>query len=527
MGNKLYIADKSTLDKVLEKTDFIIANLMAINNDETLKTKVAENYFNTRKTGKVFGVFFNDFSVSNSPIGIRKYDAENMIAQPSTDSVVGRNDFDNYSIFNGLTVNGYVNTDGDFVVTYFEGENGFSKTANDVYVLFGTSWLKIDIDSKGETTCITDVQRDGYFPMPGAVRPDKTIRPFIAMAKYYGSDGSDGKVASISGKTAYYKSSSESGNITKFHSKGTQYCSTTIQDRFLIETLFQIVFATRNSQSVMRGCTDYSYQYTVAKAESNVKRVILLESQANNFIIGSRVSVGDPGSQNWDRYYDYMHNLANRVVVTDIQNVSIDGTTYKAVYVDCDSAFTTTTTTVISSMPWHTGACDNVLGTCGSPVSNTNGKFPFIFFGIELMNGQYEVLGNAIYEQDSSGNGKVAICYDCTKLATSITSDYVRASYTIPGGNNAWKYVSELGFDKENPGVRMAVKLNATDSTGFCDGNYMNNSAGLYEVLVAGFLDNSGLAGLWHRILNVSLGDVYWNISARLSATGRCGVVAA
>lgn len=36
-------------------------------------------------------------------------------------------------------------------------------------------------------------------------------------------------------------------------------------------------------------------------------------------------------------------------------------------------------------------------------------------------------------------------------------------------------------------------------------------------VLVAGNLENSGIAGLWNRNLNNSLGNVNWNISARLS----------
>jgi len=523
---KLYVADKTTLDKVLSKVDIILANLMVINNDETLKTKVVQNYFNTKKNGKTFGVFFNDFTISTVSTGTRKYDAEGMIARASTDSSVARNDFDEYAIFNGLTVNGYVGTDGEFVVTYLEGEEGFSKTEHDTYILFGTSYVKIDIDAYGETISVSDTERDGYFPMGGAVRTDGTIRSFIPIAKYMASKDSDGNPASVSGQIALYNNASYNWNVTNFHTKGTQYCSTTMNDRFLIETLFQVVFATRNSQSIMTGCTSYSSQTVCAKAETGVKRILLTKGQGSNYIVGSRVSIGtlSSSSASKDRGNSYMHSCANRVLCTNIETVTVDGTEYDAVYVDVDTSFDTTTLTYISAMPWHTGACDDVLGTCGSIVNNTNGKYPYIFFGVEMFNGQYEVMGNAIFinTAGSDGNmvGSVYICYDCANLATSAntsTANYVKVEYDIPSGTNAWKYVSKLGFDSNNPCARMASELAATSSNGYADGNYMNNLAGTFEVLLGGNLDNGSNAGLFNRNLNNGLGNANWNISARIS----------
>ncbi len=528
---KTYIADKVTLDKVRQNTDFIIANLMTLQNDSALKTKVAENYFNTRRTGKVFGVFFNDFSVSNSSVGVRKYDAVNMIAKPSTDKVAARNDFEEYAIFNGLTVNGEVDANGNFVVTYFEGEEGFSNTENDTYILLGTSWVNIDIDSLGETISVTDKPKDGYFPMGGAVRMDNTIRPFIAISKYLASKGKDNAPASISGQVPYYKVSSQSGNISQFHAKGNQYCSTTAQDRFLIETMFQVIFATRNSQSIMRGCTDYNYQYQVAKAETNVNRAIVTKVQGANYVVGSRASIGTKNSAgSLDRYYDEVHKIANRRIITKIEDVTIDGTTYSAVYLD-GAAFTTTSDCFLSSMPWHTGACDSVLGSCGSPVNNTNGKFPFVLMGIELMNGQYEVLGNVIYKQtsvDGSIIGKMYVCYDAAKLANSPTADFVEIGYNIANSNNSWKYGSKLGFDKNNPSARLAfVGLDANSGNGYADGQYTSTSANNYEVLVGGDLNSGAIAGLWVRYLVNGVGGTAWYVTARLSATGRCGVAKA
>lgn len=528
--SKVYIADKPTLDRVLEKTDAILANLMAINNDETTKTKVAANYFNTRRTGKVFGVSFNDFTVSSSPVGTRKYDAVNMIAKPSTDTVANRNDFDEYSIFNGLTVNGKVDANGEFVVTYFEGEEGFSKTNADVYILFGTSWVNITIDANGETISVTDKPKDGYFPMPGAVAPNGTIRPFIPIAKYLASAGSGNTVSSISGKVPYHNNVSHNWCITEFHKKGTQYCASTFQDRFLIETLFEIVFATRNSQSIMAGCINYAYQYKVVKGESSVNRVILTKEQAANFVVGSSVSIGDVTTNtNYDRNNAYMHNLADRVLVTAIKNETIDGAECGVVYFS-GKAVTTTATTYISAMPWYTGACDSVLGTCGSPINNTNGKFPYIFFGVEMSNGQYEVIGNVIYNQAGTTNawtGKYSICYDATKLATASTSEnYKTVGYNIDLSElteGGWKFVSELGFDPNHPGARFPKKVDATSTSGYCDGCYLSLNAGDRAVYVGGDLFHGIGAGLWCRTLSSTLTYAHWEISARLSSTGMCG----
>lgn len=511
--SKVYFADKSTLDRVSRQTDLILAQLMVLNNDSTAKTQAAANYFNTTKTGKTFGVSFNDFGISSSPSGTRLYDAKNMIARPSTDSVADRNDFDAYSIFNGLTVNGYVGTDGEFVVTYFEGENGFSKTNADVYVLFGTSYIKIDITSQGETICITDKPKDGYFTMPGAVRTDGSIRPFVPIAKYFASAGSDNKPSSTSGKTAYHDRPSYTNCRTDFYEKGTQYCSTTMQDRFLIETLFQVVFATRNSQSIMAGCTSYSYSYQLQKAENNVSRVIITTANAANLVVNSYVNVGAQDSRNASGY-----------MIISIEEVTIDGTTYATVNLDTgDATLITTTEQYVTTLPWRTGACDNVMGTCGSPVNNTNGKYPCIFFGVEMFIGMYEVIGNAIYKQES-GTGHIYVCYDSTNLSTAITDNYTKVNTDIPGGFAAWKYQSVLGFDKNNPGCRVPSELNATSANGYCDGVYTPASDGSYEVLAAGVLNSGSCAGLWTRNLLNSLSSAHWAFSSRLSATGRCGV---
>lgn len=92
-------------------------------------------------------------------------------------------------------------------------------------------------------------------------------------------------------------------------------------------------------------------------------------------------------------------------------------------------------------------------------------------------------------------------------------------------------YISELGYDPENPSVRHGTKVAASSSTGYADGQYTDKldqtSDGLREWLSGGNLYGGSLAGRWYANLNGGLGNGWWNGAARLSASGRCAKAAA
>ena len=154
-----------------------------------------------------------------------------------------------------------------------------------------------------------------------------------------------------------------------------------------MDNLFLVAFATRDSQSVMAGCTSYYYQYAATIQESDVERIIISKAQAATLVVGSVVSIGNAtaltsGTPNIDRGQSGMHAKANRVKIVSIEDYDGENS---AVNVDnSGQKFSTASTivsdvecpTYISTMPWMTGACDNVLASCGSPVSNTNGRIP-------------------------------------------------------------------------------------------------------------------------------------------------------
>lgn len=525
-----------------------------INNDVALKeavTKFAASkneqalfLLNLHKDGKKYGVHFDNYDVTPSSNGTRLFDAVGMTAAPSTNAVRAVNDFDGKGCFAYLEVNGSVDENGDFQVQYIKDiDNEFSRTKYDTWCLYLTQYVYRKFDSNGEDTVISDTRHSAeWLPEGGAIRPDGTIRPFVAIAKYMSGDNADGVASSISGVSP--KNYSFQSSLTKFRAKGTQYCAETSQDSERMTRLMEIAFATRHSQSVMAGCNWWWTQATATVQENNAERIIISKSAAKEFVVGGTVSIGNAnsltseGKANNDRGLSGLHAKANKVKITKIEDYDSNNA---AVYVDNGGQkFSTAPTsvsgvtceTIISTMPWNTGGCDEVLGSCGSPVSNTSGKEPYILFGVEMSSGFWEPKGNTVMKIENHVM-RPYICYDCTKMTTAgaTTDDWIALGYAIPDNKGSWKYISKLGYSADDPEVRYPVEVAATSSTGYADGLYTENlettGDSQREVLGSGDLPHGAFDGRRPAHLNVGLSDSYWHFAARLSACGRCGRKAA
>ena len=525
-----------------------------INNDVALKeavTKFAASkneqalfLLNLHKDGKKYGVHFDNYDVTPSSNGTRLFDAVGMTAAPSTNAVRAVNDFDGKGCFAYLEVNGSVDENGDFQVQYIKDiDNEFSRTKYDTWCLYLTQYVYRKFDSNGEDTVISDTRHSAeWLPEGGAIRPDGTIRPFVAIAKYMSGDNADGVASSISGVSP--KNYSFQSSLTKFRAKGTQYCAETSQDSERMTRLMEIAFATRHSQSVMAGCNWWWTQATATVQENNAERIIISKSAAKEFVVGGTVSIGNAnsltseGKANNDRGLSGLHAKANKVKITKIEDYDSNNA---AVYVDNGGQkFSTAPTsvsgvtceTIISTMPWNTGGCDEVLGSCGSPVSNTSGKEPYILFGVEMSSGFWEPKGNTVMKIENHVM-RPYICYDCTKMTTAgaTTDDWIALGYAIPDNKGSWKYISKLGYSADDPEVRYPVEVAATSSTGYADGLYTENlettGDSQREVLGSGNLYHGPFDGRRVAYLNYGLSISYWNSAARLSACGRCGRKAA
>lgn len=485
-----------------------------------------ERFWNTLRNGKIYTVEFNQYSVSPSPVGKKLNDNASLVCQPSTNTVRNRNDYENIGLFMSIDVNGYVDANDDYHVTAIKGDGKFKADGSngDVWVMAMPGYIKRYSNDNVWGISYSDVKYAGYEIIDEAVKPDGTIRPYLLHAKYVAGLGKDGKLASISGVYPEYVSMDHNSQITKFKAKGTQYSGKTSHDDFYTSLMFYLKYATTHSQSIMAGCASYYNQYVASIAESNVKRIVISNSNATGIDVGSCVSIGDyKGSiKTDDRQNALNYNIANRVKVLSKEPL-VDGLN-TAINLDVANPFTTTLTSTITTYPWISGACDNVLGQDGSPTNNTNSREPFIINGIEMMVGGYEIIQNLIISNENTGAFKIKVyaCYDCKKYATSPTADYDLVAYELAQTNEAWSYITKIGIDDKHPSVLIPIAGGGSSTTGFADGLYTNApTTGYREWRSLGYLYFGAFAGLRCLSASVGLTSSNWYILGRLSGTGR------
>ena len=409
-----------------------------------------DKYYDSLRNGKVYTTEFNQYTTSPSPIGTKKDSNVGLTCIPSTNIVKGQNDYESIGLFSSIDVNAYVDANDNYHVTAMKGDNIFKAdgTKGDVYVMSMVGYLKWYSSDTVWGISYSDTLRAGFDVIDEAVKPDGTIRPFLLHAKYIaGINPIDSKLASISSVYPEYLTIDHNSQITKFKAKGAQYSGKTSHDDFYAQMMFWLKYTTTNQDSIMKGCVSYYYQYKATIAETNVSRIVITNAQASALVVGSCVSVGDygVGTINADRTVAQNYNIANRVKILSIEPL-VDGIN-TAINLDVLIPFTTTLTSTITTYPWRSGGCDNVLGQDGSPMNNTSGKEPFIINGIEIMVGGYEVLQNLIIYNNNTDveNYKIQVyaCYDCHNYATSPNVNYDLVAKELAETNSAWSYITK------------------------------------------------------------------------------------
>lgn len=493
------------------------------------------NFFALRRTGKVYTTRIYKYDTSTSPTGVKLNDNEGLVRKPSTNTVIGQDDYREIGVFMHFPCNFTVDNKGFNHVTALQGQPDFRKTGKvDVGEVTMSAWVGITDNPEYVDYHYSDSPNEALDlrPMGESINPDGTISPFMIHGKY-GAGDIDGVPYSsaglilANGSQKGGKPVSHTGLIAYMRKKGSMYVGTTNWDLFYKQLMMIILYATTNSRSVMAGCNSYSMQEMAAVAETGVTRVILPKAKANNYIVGSYVSVGDIGSNtNKDRYYAYMHNLAYDVKILKIEPVD---DTNSAIYLDTEP-FNTTLTTCISTMPWRTGSTDSVLGSDGSPFSNTDNKNPFKIQGIETGYGAYEVLSNIfmdiVTDEDGTPKRDVYICMDASLLTTDMNvakTRYKKVAAQVAYTAASWKYISKCFVDPAL-GIMVPTETKAGSTTGFCNGLYTDSgTSGQREWLSLGHLNYGTFCGLWLLNAYRGVGLADWYIVSGVSPNGTRG----
>lgn len=439
---------------------------------------------------------------------------------PGTAAAPGTDPYATIGTFFHTLVNGGVDVDGNPYVTAIDGDGRFSlkPDAGDVFVLAPTLyWLFEDGDGACEVV-VSDAPLAGLSPQPKAELPDGSLRPYMLYARYGLSFDPDGNARSVSGAKIASRTVSHNSMITSCKNATTGYSGKSYADDWYAKVMFLLKYATKDSQSVLKGCSQFSFQYHPAVAETGVKRVILTASQASNVPVGSSWMLGTSATGQTDRNAAECYDVFDGCLVTGKEEV--DGGNV-AVTFDVESAFDTETSYLLSTSPWWTGACDEVEGD-GSPTSNAGGIEPFVLQGIEMSYGLYECLADVILHSDGSTGWQCYLNPDSRDETTGTTEGHIATGVSIPASpdTDGSLYATDV-IDAD--GLLVGTGQGGSSTTGLCDVTYSNktSTSGDREFLTLGNLGSWGGAGLWSLFGWNGLGTGWWGVGSRLSVNGR------
>lgn len=500
------------------------------------KTQLLARWFSLLNSDKTFGTKFYNFGTSQTTQGELCDDsAEIGVTTPSTNAVKGKDPLHQQFAFWTVEVEYEIDANGEIEIkSVAKVDSSFNRggTNGMVGVAQKTGWLSITNDSVNWWVRYRTAQAPGYVPIAEGVSPvDNKPRAFVVHAKYLAGKDASGKPTSASGLAPLNYTWSHNSQIAEWRKRGANYAGISICDIFFRILMFWLKYAKKGNSGTMEGCTSYNFQYKCAVAETGVTRVLLTEAQAKNLLVGSSVIVGDVGSgTSTDRYVASMYKCAKNVRILSIVSTVVEETTYYAVNLETDTAFDTTTDTYISTMPWWSGSCDDVLGVDGSPTSCTNGKEPFIIQGLESQIGAYAVIADIIDTITVSEDSTTMTINPATvrlakNIAQSKSANYVDTNkpLTIPKPANwAWHFIGDLAYDKAHPEFTLPsiVDNGANSGNGFKSAVSVPASGGVFEWLSWSALYDYSVCGLACAYLGDGLGYAHWNIAAGAPGSG-------
>lgn len=444
----------------------------------------------------IFGVNFSGSASAGTRVGA----AKDFVFTPGTDTSAGQNSFDAVYPWAGMRrCCCTLNADGTVKVNAYKGQPGYIEdgTNGEVLVEIPLFYVSGMLDV---APSISMSMLPGYRAPRKFLNADGSLKQKCYVRAFPGSIGTDSKLHSIAGAVPTGKQ-----NITQFLAAarkwGDTYSIGTSADFEVLAYLMVIVYGTRHAQSKINGCVSlYGTNIAVAAATDNAASVVVAKSAGIE--PGMVISIGT-GDEN--------ETIAKRRIVTSVE--AIDGDTANVKINFDGDPVTTTTDHKVWRMMQSTGTANSVIATCGSPVSNTDGRHSFVFYGVEnpLYGNQWR------FECDwKLVDGVPYWCDDPTKYSWTSNDGYT-ALDTMAMPDEGW--VTALQQDDRAPSVQITKSVGGGSGTYLADYFWINKS-GTRIALRGGYSGNGGGAGPFHLYLNDRAGDAWWSIGGDLSIPG-------
>lgn len=444
----------------------------------------------------IFGVNFSGSTSAGTRVGA----AKDFVFTPGTDTSAGQNSFDAVYPWAGMRrCCCTLNADGTVKVNAYKGQPGYIEdgTNGEVLVEIPLFYVSGMLDV---APSISMSMLPGYRAPRKFLNADGSLKQKCYVRAFPGSIGADGKLHSIAGAVP-----TGSQNITQFLAAarkwGETYSVGTSADFEVLAYLMVIVYGTRHAQSKINGCVSlYGTNIAVAAATDNAASVVVAKSAGIE--PGMVISIGT-GDEN--------ETIAKRRIVTSVEAIDGDATNVKVNF--GGNPVTTTTDHKVWRIMQSTGTANSVIATCGSPVSNTDGRHSFVFYGVEnpLYGNQWR------FECDwKLIDGVPYWCDDPTKYSWTSNDGYI-ALDTMAMPDEGW--ATALQQDDRAPNVQITKFVGGSSGTYLADYFYINK-AGTRVALRGGHSVNGGSAGPFDLNLSSDAGGAWWTIGGDLSIPG-------
>ena len=281
--------------------------------------------------------------------------------------------------------------------------------------------------------------------------------------------------------------------------KGDKWCLDDVWTMHLLDTLFIVMFAGTNAQTILgRGRSEMPYDNAAnvaLQARNNTNYITIAKSWAERFTVGQGIGIGtSAGSQSV---------FAERTVTQITDSAEIESASN--IFFDGDPVNITTDHHIWSCVQ-KTGATIEMQSANGR-VEGVDGRTAVRFLYIE------DWFGNMWQFRDGD-NIKKFQHYYCNKRSSYADKvyegDYFKVGYEA---SQTGGYVKKFGYDPEWPEIEICVDATGSSGTYFPD--YYWAAEGGELVLSGGNVSSGVYAGPFYRNCDDGSGFSFWHIGGR------------
>jgi len=295
--------------KVDKREDDKISSLPITNKAEFLKS-----YFESNSDGKVYGVKFayDANGVIQASSGV-KYGANNgLVVEPSTRTVIGRDDYRSINVFRSIDANVHYGSDGNIVIDAISGEDGFSYYGKvDVVCIFAPVYERI-YDKEETVNGVTtkwwhiewcDRPKEGFTLNILCKGIDGKNQGFYTITKFPSVwiDGapysSAGRYPWVNGHISGVAGPSYNNCVDRYHARNENMTAMTHGQVAMIQRIFMMKYGRTRFDQCLNGLISYyKNRLYIQTATTNKSYILLTTTDANSIYADTQIDIGNPTS---------------------------------------------------------------------------------------------------------------------------------------------------------------------------------------------------------------------------------------